>query len=402
MAFLHDTASLSRFDSVFCPSYLRENVQFHAHQILIGKGSSCLPLLSTHLTMLFECPDSQWLKSKRTYETLPSSVEDSKEVCQEVPSAASTRYGRYLPCSINSSLMILFISSVTTILALLLISVIVFTHPQRDVQPESAYPSVRSAELRSDFLAAGRWNYSNPSPCGLSIHSAQQAHCKWSAMTFAWYPAACYDEELDREFMDLKDWRWYSTDELREEDELPRKAILRGEIPKAFMSMEYHKMHCMYTVRKLYRSMMGKALCDNYILTKSHLEHCEEYVLRDDHPAVKGTVILLLSDIYRFLTWSHRCRQISRLCFALTSLRGEPMESGESKLSQWKYWLYCARVILHIGEDPIHHIDFTGPGKVFGRGSASRLVELGQAAVSHKDCTYGLFPHHECLCSSTA
>ena len=112
-------------------------------------------------------------------------------------------------------------------------------------------------------------------------------------MTFAWYPAACYDEELDREFMGLQDWKWYSTDKLREEDELPRDAILRGKIPKAFMSMEYHKMHCMYTVRKLYRSTMGKALCDNYILTLGHLEHCEDFVLRDDHPAVKGRVLAL-------------------------------------------------------------------------------------------------------------
>ena len=81
---------------------------------------------------------------------------------------------------------------------------------------------------------------------------------------------------------------------MREEDRLPRDAILRGDIRKAYMSMEYHKLHCMYTTRKLYRSMMGSALCDNYILTLGHLEHCERFVLRNDTPAVKGEFLHVL------------------------------------------------------------------------------------------------------------
>ena len=101
--------------------------------------------------------------------------------------------------------------------------------------------------------------------------------------------------ELENDFLRSKDWRWYSTEELRVEDELSRIAILRGDISKAYRSMEYHKMHCMYTIRKLYRSMMGKTLSDNYILTKGHLKHCEDFLLRDDHPVVKGTFFPLTS-----------------------------------------------------------------------------------------------------------
>ena len=97
--------------------------------------------------------------------------------------------------------------------------------------------------------------------------------------------------ELENNFLHLKNWRWYSTEELRVEDELSRTAILRGDISKAYMSMEYDKMHCMYTVRKLYRSMMGKALSDNYILTRGHLGHREDFVLRDDHRAVKSSFV---------------------------------------------------------------------------------------------------------------
>lgn len=243
--------------------------------------------------MLFKWAGLQWWRSERTYEALSSNDEDQKRVCEEASGATSPRHGEHLPSSSYKTLLNLFIASVTTLLSSILVLLIVFSHPRQGFQAESAYPSVRSPQLRSHFLTAGPWNYSSPSPCGLSVESAQQARCRWSAMTFAWYPAACYDEELDREFMGLQDWKWYSTDKLREEDELPRDAILRGKIPKAFMSMEYHKMHCMYTVRKLYRSTMGKALCDNYILTLGHLKHCEDFVLRDDHPAVKGRVLAL-------------------------------------------------------------------------------------------------------------
>lgn len=65
-------------------------------------------------------------------------------------------------------------------------------------------------------------------------------------MTFAWYPPACYDRNLEDEFLSLDDWEWYSTEKLKLVDRLPGDAVLRGDFRKAFMNMTYHKPHCLY------------------------------------------------------------------------------------------------------------------------------------------------------------
>ena len=241
--------------------------------------------------MPFDLISSRWPKQKRAYEALPVDEQD-----QESPSHDNRpgQQGHKWDIS-GQKTMNFFIATATSILSLILILLVTLPFPTLLDYQDSAFPILHSSDMQSHFLTAGKWNYTNPSPCGLSPESARQAGCKWSAMTFAWYPVACYDEELDREFMDLQDWHWYSTEDLKQEDELPRDAVLRGDIRRAFMSMHYHKVHCMYSVRKLYRSLMGKALCDNYILRLGHLEHCEKFMLRDDHPAVKGIYALVFS-----------------------------------------------------------------------------------------------------------
>lgn len=231
---------------------------------------------------------SLWQKLEGTYTSLPLSDPDPNEWLQFEDSGARPINQTYQRQSHGCNALNLFIAFGTFLLSLILILLVSSSLLSSPTPRESAYPNLHSSQLQSYFLTSGPWNYTNPSPCGLSSDSARDAGCRWSAMTFAWYPAACYDEELDREFMELQDWKWYSTDELREEDQLPRDIVLRGDVRKAYMSMEYHKLHCMYSVRKLYRSLMGAVLCDNYILRLGHLEHCERFMLRNDHPAVKG------------------------------------------------------------------------------------------------------------------
>ena len=184
--------------------------------------------------------------------------------------------------------MNLVASLIIAILASLLVASVFIRRFPSNSHGDLTYPDIHSLEHREAFLTKTPWNYSNPSPCGLSPETARQAGCKWSAMTFAWYPAECYDEELDHVFFATEDWAWYSSEDLKEDSRLPRDAIMRGDVRKAYMSMKYHKLHCMFTVRKLYRALLGYALSDNYILTLGHLQHCERFVLREDKPAVKG------------------------------------------------------------------------------------------------------------------
>ena len=177
-----------------------------------------------------------------------------------------------------------------TALALAFVVVLIsgFILIRRQETSSSPYPSLQQPQLRSQFLDAGKWNYSNPSPCGHSPESAHNAGCLWSAMTFAWYPPACYDKEIEEEFLDLSDWQWYASDDLSPEDKLPVGAVLRGEIHRAYMSMNFHKMHCLYSFKKLFRAFLGLALSDNYVLRLGHMEHCEHYMVAENAPAVTG------------------------------------------------------------------------------------------------------------------
>lgn len=182
----------------------------------------------------------------------------------------------------------------TTAMALVFVVVLLsrFTLIRRQETSNPPYPSLQQAQVRSQFLDAGKWNYSNPSPCGLSRESAQKAGCLWSAMTFAWYPPACYDKEVEDEFLGVSDWQWYASDNLSTENKLPVGAVLRGDIRKAYMSMTFHKMHCLYSFKKLYRAMLGLALSDNYVLRSGHMEHCQHFMVAENAPAVTGELSL--------------------------------------------------------------------------------------------------------------
>ena len=75
---------------------------------------------------------------------------------------------------------------------------------------KSSISQPAATPVRSEFLDAGKWNFSNPSGCNLSRESAQETNCLWSAMTFAWYPPAYYDEEAEEEILGVSDWQWYA------------------------------------------------------------------------------------------------------------------------------------------------------------------------------------------------
>ena len=220
----------------------------------------------------------QWFKHKVSYTPIPSVDQEN-----EAPGKGRTRTQTFL---IRTNFVL---TSIILILSSLLVALAVSQHSGSGVHGQSGWwQHLHSPGIQEHFLEKRPWNYSSPSPCGLSPDSARKVGCKWSAMTFAWYPPACFDAELNDKFFALQDWKYYSTEDLNEDHELPRDAIIRGDIPKAYMTMDYHRIHCMYTVRKLYRALMGFSLSDNYILTLGHLDHCERFVLRKDEVAVKG------------------------------------------------------------------------------------------------------------------
>ena len=154
--------------------------------------------------------------------------------------------------------------------------------------PRLPYPDVHAALVQEEFRIAKPWNASNPSPCGHTIESAKAAGCRWSPMIWAWFPPACYDWELEEKFLAEQDWEWFATRDLAPESRLPREAILRGDEPEVFVTARYHKMHCAYAFRKLFRSVLGVTLGDNYLLTSGHMHHCDGNMITDGWGTTAG------------------------------------------------------------------------------------------------------------------
>lgn len=151
----------------------------------------------------------------------------------------------------------------------------------RTSQIAPAWPIMQSDNLRASLLSHQKWNYTHPpsSPCGNTPASARAAGCKWSAMTFAWYPAACYDTALENEFLSRADWTWHTDDSLSNATQLSRDAVLRGDVHRAFVSADFHAEHCRMSTRKMLRAVLGAdgVLADTYVFRMGHLMHCEEF-----------------------------------------------------------------------------------------------------------------------------
>ena len=68
---------------------------------------------------------------------------------------------------------------------------------------------------------------------------------------------------------------------------------MRGDIAVAYVSMQYHKVHCAYSFRKLLRAVLGVVKSDNYMVRLGHTEYCEMFMMADDGQAAKGVTKFL-------------------------------------------------------------------------------------------------------------
>jgi len=98
-------------------------------------------------------------------------------------------------------------------------------------------------------------------------------------MAFSWVPPACYDGELDQQFLSKKDWAWF----LDQQGNVSASShiIAQGEANIAWVTWEYQRTHCTYTWRKLHRAITAARPLDGYIRDYHHTAHCEMILLRD-------------------------------------------------------------------------------------------------------------------------
>ncbi|PMD34178.1 hypothetical protein L207DRAFT_468400 [Hyaloscypha variabilis F] len=121
---------------------------------------------------------------------------------------------------------------------------------------------------------------------GFCGNTSEEAHANGCVLDFipgAWVHPACYDAELEKEFLDLKPWQWFADKEAKQELTLDYIRETGGPNP-IFVSMEYHRQHCAFTWKKLHRAVIRQTPIDTHIGQLKHTIHCADKLAGPDPP----------------------------------------------------------------------------------------------------------------------
>jgi hypothetical protein len=121
---------------------------------------------------------------------------------------------------------------------------------------------------------ATNWSF-----CGNSSVEARSNGCILDFISGAWVRPDCYDEELEKEFLEFSDWHWFADREAQHE---LSKELLRetGGPSPIWVSNEYHRQHCKFTWRKLHRAIIRQTPIDSQVGRFTHTLHCSESLVR--------------------------------------------------------------------------------------------------------------------------
>ncbi|KAK6084505.1 hypothetical protein SCUP234_03294 [Seiridium cupressi] len=114
-----------------------------------------------------------------------------------------------------------------------------------------------------------------PRRCGNSSEEAIKNGCVLDFIPGAWVHRDCYDEDLERDFLDYAGRHWYTDPEGKHElsEDLMRQT---GGPNPVYVSTKYHDTHCAYTWRKLHRAILRGTPIDSQIGPYAHTKHCSK------------------------------------------------------------------------------------------------------------------------------
>jgi hypothetical protein len=111
--------------------------------------------------------------------------------------------------------------------------------------------------------------------CGNTSEEAHANNCVLDFIAGAWVPKACWDFELENEFLNLTAWHWYA--DSGGEQELSIESIREDGGPDPiFVTVEYHWVHCAYTWKKMHRARMMHLPIDTHVGDYAHTVHCAD------------------------------------------------------------------------------------------------------------------------------
>ncbi|KAF1736524.1 hypothetical protein CRV24_002130 [Beauveria bassiana] len=137
--------------------------------------------------------------------------------------------------------------------------------------------------------------------CGTSVAEARAMGCKYDALSSAWLPARCIDEELSREFEMAGPgpsgrWSYWKDINLTEElsvSELGDYADVSGF--EYHTTQEWHFVHCIFYWRKQYRSRYNHIWVEPRYNSEHHINHCTG-VFRGGMRGISSSGVALRSD----------------------------------------------------------------------------------------------------------
>ncbi|KAF7114712.1 hypothetical protein CNMCM5793_009663 [Aspergillus hiratsukae] len=120
--------------------------------------------------------------------------------------------------------------------------------------------------------------------CGDTPAEARAMGCKFQIHTYAWVPAPCFDGVLQKEWLDIRDWEYY-TDKYDQGEPVNISVALAGE-RNLYSTWGQHIEHCAFTWRKFTRAQAGSGvLLTNRDLSYEHAHHCSDALrTKFEHP----------------------------------------------------------------------------------------------------------------------
>lgn len=131
--------------------------------------------------------------------------------------------------------------------------------------------------------------------CGNSSTDARRLGCIFQLWSYAWVPPACYDADLDADFLLLQSgkapadtndmmagwpaettgWSYFS-DEVGTAS-IPLETVINGESEMLHTTWLQHLWHCAFTWRKILKSLNGSGVkLTERDLSLDHTSHCSE------------------------------------------------------------------------------------------------------------------------------
>lgn len=201
----------------------------------------------------------------------------------EAEAKPQTRFPKQMTKKNRTQILLFVLLGVLVTSLLWSLVVIALLSQARRANSQSSYDGSLELSKGGDSQKSGTSSI-NILHCGDSPDEARAMGCKFQIHTYAWVPAPCFDPVLQEEWLNLRDWEYY-TDKYDEGEQVDISVALAGE-RNLYSTWGQHIEHCAFTWRKFTRSQSGSGvLLTNRDLSYEHVHHCSDALrTKFEHP----------------------------------------------------------------------------------------------------------------------